>query len=408
MVLGARPRITGSSIGGGGLASLRDDLTGNDISSGGNDDGPGGPSAGTRRPFLRRGEGRLGMTTLPASTSRHASRLSTDGPVPSRQTKPVKRSLSLARPASARPASSSSDGGSIEEETPRSQHTAPAATSYASLLKQKELLRKTSSAGMRSAPAPRRSKSPDEPEPRDVKHLVHASSLSTAEGKRLQNMLKPVLLSTGRGGAGLSTSPNRSPSRSPDSSAQGGGGQGRKSKAAAKLDPGWDDVSQAIMRRARGEKPDAACTFPDARGGERREATAAAGSSVASEAAPGQRSPSAVDFSPVLQAVQGKLAALTQENVGLKEEVKTLQQQLSEVDQQYEVRLQSAGAEFIKLSMGKQRESVLTFTQLLCRDPAAAGKRGGGAAGDASAENPRSAAGGLGQKARVAKPQQGN
>ena len=349
-MLGARPRITGSGIGGGGLASLRDGLSGGDGGASDTGDRP-----GTRRPFLRRGEGRLGMTTLPAATSRDASRISTEGSFSSRKTKPVRRSLSLVRPASA--ASPSSDGGSIEEETPRSQAAAPAATSYTKLLQQKELLRKTSSVGMRPATAPRRSKSPDEPEPRDVQNLVHASSLSTAEGKRLQNMMKPVLLSTGRGGSGISASPNRSPNRSPTSSVQGplvDGGR-KQGKSSVSDDPKWDDVSEAIMRRARGEKP--ATSRAQADGGEgRREADAGAINSSKLDpgaTAPGQRSPSAVDFSPVLQAVQGKLAALTQENIGLKETVATLQQQLSEVDQQYELRLRAAES---KLHLEKEDE----------------------------------------------------
>ena len=55
-----------------------------------------------RRPFLKRGEGRLGMTSLPTSTVKEVLHASADKPAVSRKTHPVKRSLSLERPVSAR------------------------------------------------------------------------------------------------------------------------------------------------------------------------------------------------------------------------------------------------------------------------------------------------------------------
>ena len=334
-----RPKITGPTLGGGGLKCLRDQHT-----EEGSDTGAGGAGAPGRRPFLRRGEGRLGMTTLPTSTSKDApqpgARASTHPDIlgaSERKAQPVQRSLSLARPASARGASSQgSDADSFEEEEApkRSRPSmASSATSYIGLLAQREVLRKTPTVGARPASAPpRRSASPDEPVPRDPKKLFHASALSTAEGKRLQSMMKPVLLSTGRGGAGLSSSPNHSPTSS--------------APAAAHGEANWDDVSRAIMRRARGENKEstssqvvsgelstagAAGDGPAGRGGGERGRTGGGEDG---------RTHSGVDFSPVLMAVQGKLAALTQENIALKEQVQALQTQLSTLDQQYEGRLQ--------------------------------------------------------------------
>ena len=76
--------------------------------------------------------------------------------------------------------------------------------------------------------------------------------------------------------------------------------------------------------------------------GERDESTGLAGGSEGFKVTKGARSPSAVDFSPVLQAVQGKLATLTQENIGLKDTIASLQQQLADLDRQYQDRLQTA------------------------------------------------------------------
>ena len=91
-----RPRIV--EIGGGGLASLREQASGYDAN------GDGNPSSGVpeRRPFLKRGEGRLGMTSLPTSTVKEVLHALGDKPAASRKAHPVKRSLSLERPASAR------------------------------------------------------------------------------------------------------------------------------------------------------------------------------------------------------------------------------------------------------------------------------------------------------------------
>jgi len=137
--------------------------------------------------------------------------------------------------------------------------------------------------------------------PRDPKNLVHASALSTAEGKRLQSMMHPVLLSTGRGGSGLSGSPNRSPTNMPESRGRTG------SRAAPKDDPNWDAVSEAIMRRARGEMDDTSRVIAE----ELIETAQEGGQSAANalrhghglSISTGPRSPSAVDFSPVLQVI---------------------------------------------------------------------------------------------------------
>jgi len=313
-----RPRISGSPLGGGGLSSLRDIPLMHERDMG---KAEGGPSV---RPFLRRGEGRLGMTTLPASAP-------TDGSISARSQKaqPVKRSLSLARPASARSPSPDSDADSFEEAAPR-RIAAPSSTSYAGLLAQKEQFRKISSKAARpgTAPASRlRSKSPDEPMPRDPSKLVNASALSTAEGRRLQSMIRPVLLSTGRGGVGLSTSPNRSPTRSLTSMSHGkmstiAAAERTALNAAPKSDNSdWDAVSEAIMRRARGEKPDTSRVLTDDFLVDTARDTVMEMCGAGHSISIGLRSPSAVDFSPVLQAVQGKLASLTQENIGLKEAV---------------------------------------------------------------------------------------
>jgi hypothetical protein len=50
----------------------------------------------------------------------------------------------------------------------------------------------------------------------------------------------------------------------------------------------------------------------------------------------------AVDFSPVLQALQAKLASLTQENITLRETVKELEQAMGAVEEQYQQRLKEA------------------------------------------------------------------
>ena len=54
-----RPKIAGPTLGGGGLKCLRDQLM---------EDGAGSGEPG-RKPFLRRGEGRLGMETVPGLSS---------------------------------------------------------------------------------------------------------------------------------------------------------------------------------------------------------------------------------------------------------------------------------------------------------------------------------------------------
>jgi len=188
---------------------------------------------------------------------------------------------------------------------------------------------------MRPSTAPaKRSKSPEEPALRNSKNVVHASALSTAEGKRLQSMIRPMLLATGRGTPGLSSSP----STSNDGMSTIAAAERTGSHASRKEDWNFDAASAAIMQKARGAKPDVTriLTYDMMRdgamaGGEAQAAERKTGHTVV--AGP-QRAHSAVDFSPVLQAVQGKLAALTQENIGLKETVKSLQHQLSEVDQQ--------------------------------------------------------------------------
>ena len=227
-------------------------------------------------------------------------------------------------------ASSNSDTESIEEEAPRR-------SSYTSLLAQRENLRKSSSAGMRPSTAPaKRSKSPEEPVLRNSKNVVHASALSTAEGKRLQSMIRPMLLATGRGTPGLSSSPNTSN----DGMSTIAAAERTGSHASRKEDWNLDAASAAIMQKARGAKPDVTriLSYDMMRdgamaGGEAQAAERNGGPGHTVVAGP-QRAHTAVDFSPVLQAVQGKLAALTQENIGLKETVKSLQHQLSEVDQQ--------------------------------------------------------------------------
>ena len=309
-----RPRIAGSPLGGGGLAALRDQ-TATGAEGGGTPDKP------KSRPFLRRGEGRLGMTTLPS-----AGRLAgaTDGRRPGggRKTQPVRRSLTLVKPGAARSADNS-DADSFDDE-PRGRAEPPFSTSYAGLLAQKEMLRKTANAGTaRPATAPpARSLSPDEPVPPQPPKTAGKSS---APPVPWNTSTRTDSLAAPRDTAGATT---------------------RSQANHMHAEPTLDSVSEAIMRRARGE----ALRSGEARGGE--------GYVVTQE----QRSPqTAVDFSPVLQAVQGKLATLTQENIGLRDTVATLSQRLADADRQCQQRLDAAEDKFEE----QKAEEVRKVTQAL-------------------------------------------